>query len=89
MLDVVGIVTEKSNEDDFGNTGFRLVNQSLLQFVFGLFDLVKINRHPVGPPLSDDSPVAGGVVPSEITCRTTQAQSVRACTDCRRKKNHR
>jgi len=67
LFDVVGVVTKESDEYDLGNTRFGLVDQPLLQFVFGLLNPVKVNRHLVDPPLSDDTPVAGGVVPSEIT----------------------
>jgi len=89
MLDVVSVVTKVPDEDDFGNAGFGLVDQPVFQFVFGLLNLVKVNGHPANPLLIDDTPVAGGVVPSDLTCITIQARSLRACTHCRRKKNHR
>jgi hypothetical protein len=45
MFDVVCVVSKESNQDNLWDAVLGLVDQPLLQFEFGFFDLGEINRY--------------------------------------------
>jgi hypothetical protein len=45
LFDVVCVVPEKSDQDDFGDVVLGLFDQPFFQFDFGFLDFGQVNRH--------------------------------------------